>query len=180
MHPQLSTIVDEFVAAQERLHRFAASLSPADWTRRPDPKAWSPAECVEHLNLTARVFVPMLEGALAEARGLGAPAPRRYRRGVVGWLLWKTMPPPVRFKVPTSAAFVPGADRPPAELLADFDRLQQDQIRLTRAADGLPFDRVTVPSPFNAKARYSAFAALSILPRHQERHIWQAERAAGR
>lgn len=178
MQPQLKVLVDEFQAAQARLHRLAGTLTPDQWNRRPRPRTWSPAECVEHLNLTAQSFIPLLETALAEARQLRAPAPTRYRRGFVGWLLWKTMPPPVRFRVPTAQSFVPGADRPPAELLAEFDRLQEEQLRLTRESDGLPIDRVTVPSPFNAKARYNAFAALSILPAHQERHIWQAERAA--
>lgn len=177
MHPQLSAIVDELVAARSHLHRFAATLTPDQWTRRPSPRSWSPAECVEHLNLTARAFLPPLERAIAEARALGTPAPGRYRRDLMGWLLWKTMPPPVRLKLPTAASFVPNADRPPAELLAEFDRLQEEQIRLAREADGLAVDRVRVPSPFSAKASYNAFSALSILPRHQERHIWQAERA---
>jgi hypothetical protein len=179
MHPQLAAIVDEFTAAQANLHRLAARVAPDQWTKRPDPKSWSVAECVEHLNLTARAFLPLLERAIADARALGAPAPARYRRDLMGWLLWKTMPPPVRLRVPTAPSFIPGADRSPAELLAEFDRLQAEQIRLTGAADGLPLQKIRVPSPFNAKASYNAFSALSILPPHQERHIWQAARALG-
>jgi len=177
MHPQLASVVDEFRAAQARLHRFASTIPDDQWVRRPDAKRWSPAECVEHLNLTARAFLPLLEQAIADARKLGAPAPGRYRRDLMGWLLWKTMPPPVRLKMPTSASFIPSAARPRAEVLADFDRLQAEQLRLTEAADGLAIDRVKVPSPFSAKASYNAFSALTILPRHQERHLWQAEQA---
>ena len=92
MHPQLAAIVDEFTAAQANLHRLAAQVAPDQWTKRPDPKSWSVAECVEHLNLTARAFLPLLERAIEEARALGSPAPARYRRDLMGWLLWKTMP----------------------------------------------------------------------------------------
>src|SRR5690606_25861023 len=105
----------------------------------------------------------------------GTPAPRRYRRDFVGWLLWRTMPPPVRMRMKTIPAMVPNAERPAAELLADFDRLQAELIRITEAADGLPIHEVRVASPFNAKVKYNAFSALSILPVHQERHVWQAE-----
>lgn len=180
LHPQLETVIAEFQAAQARLHRLADALPEDRWARRAHPDKWSVAECVEHLNLTARAFLPLLEQAIAEARGLGGAAPARYRRDPMGWLLWKMMPPPVRFRMPTAAAFVPHADRPRAEALAEFDRLQAEQVRLTRAADGLPIDRVKVPSPFDKRASYNAFAALTILPPHQERHIWQAERAAAR
>ena len=177
MHPQLSGIISELQAAQDRLHRLAHGLTSNQWKQRPDPKRWSVAECVEHLNLTSRAFVPPLERAIAEARRLGGGAPARYRRDPMGWLLWKTMAPPVRFRVPTTPAFVPDADRAPEELLAEFDRLQATLIALTRSADGLPIQRTRVPSPFSARTSYNAFAALTILPAHQQRHIWQAERA---
>jgi hypothetical protein len=44
-------------------------------------------------------------------------------------------------------------------------------------AEGLPLHRVKIVSPFNARVRYNLFSALSILPRHQHRHLWQAELA---
>jgi hypothetical protein len=47
-----------------------------------------------------------------------------------------------------------------------------------RAADGLPIDAVKITSPVDARARYNVFAALSIMARHQHRHLWQAEQAA--
>jgi hypothetical protein len=178
MHPQLLDIAGQFRAAQARLHALAGRLAPEQWTRRPEPARWSVAECVEHLNLTGRAYIPLLESALDQARVLGAPAPRRYRRDPIGWLLWRTMPPPVRHRTKTVPAMVPNADRPPAELLAEFDRLQAAQLGLTEAADGLPIQRVRIPSPFGP-VKYNAFSALTILPVHQERHIWQAEQAAG-
>ena len=46
-----------------------------------------------------------------------------------------------------------------------------------RAARGLPIGRVGVVSPFNGRMKYNLFAALSILARHQHRHLWQAEQA---
>lgn len=177
MHPQLRTIESELQAAGERLHRLAARIPPERWGRRPAPERWSAAECVEHLNLTSRAMLPLLDDALGRARALGGGAPRRFRRGVWGWLIWRASQPAARMKSKTGAGFQP-ADAPPvAALLAEFDRLHAAQLATLRAADGLPLHRVAVASPFGPVS-YNTFAALAILAAHQLRHLRQAERAA--
>ena len=62
--------------------------------------------------------------------------------------------------------------------MAEFSRLQSEIIACVRAADGLPIDHVTVRSPFDARVTYNLYSALTLIPRHQERHALQAERAA--
>jgi hypothetical protein len=135
---------------------------------------------VEHLNLTAEAYLALLGDALALGRAMNerAPASRRYRRDPVGWLMWRIAGPPVRRRIKTTSAFVPRADRPPHQLVADFDRLQAAQIRCVAEADGLPLGRLWIRSPFDARVRYNAYSCLTILPRHQQRHLWQAEQVA--
>lgn len=178
MHPQLTAVVDELREALGRLHTLAADVPPERWAERPDPDRWSAGECVAHLNLTTEAYLPVLREALAEARALGKPAPRRYRRDPVGWLLWATMGPPVRVRTKTPARFVPSGARPAAELLGDFERLQAVLIDVVREADGLPLQEVRIVSPFDPRGRYNVYSALTILPRHQHRHLWQAEQVA--
>ena len=131
-----------------------------------------------HLNLTAIGMLPLLRKGLDDARRIGRAAGQHYRRDLVGWLLWRTISRHGRFKAKTIPAFVPSSDRSAQEIMAEFDRLQAEQIAVTREADGLPIDRVKMTSPFNAKVRYNIFAALSSLPRHQHRHLWQAEQVS--
>ena len=88
--------------------------------------------------------------------------------------------PPVRFRVRTTAQFVPTAAEPLSSLLATFDRLQAEQLECLRQADGRPIHRVKITSPFDPRLRYNLYACLTILPPHQERHIWQAERVLER
>jgi hypothetical protein len=181
MHPQLAEIVARFDEAQARLHRLVDALPDERWSARSDPERWSVAECVAHLNLTARAFVPRLTAALDEARALGRPAPSRYRRDAAGWLLSALAGPMPRIggrrigRIRTAAAFVPGGDLPREGVMADFDALQAEQVDLVRAADGLPIDRVRITSPFDARMKYSAYSALVVLPRHELRHVEQAE-----
>ncbi len=66
MHTQLQNILDQFGAAQARLHRLADSLTETRWAERADPARWSVAECVAHLNLFGRAFLPLLRKALED------------------------------------------------------------------------------------------------------------------
>ena len=135
-----------------------------------------------HLNLTARAYLPLLEAALAEARALQRPAPARYRSDLTGAVIAAmTGPLPgfgrMRFgRVRTSPAFVPSGELAKAAVAGEFDRLQDAQIASTRAADGLPLQAVKLASPFDPRVRYNVWACLTMLPRHQMRHLQQAER----
>jgi hypothetical protein len=51
-------------------------------------------------------------------------------------------------------------------------------IACVREADRLPIDRVTLRSPFDARVTCNLYAALTLIPRHQQRHVLQAEHAA--
>jgi hypothetical protein len=177
MHPQLQLIADEFDSATVRLERLAAQVSDADWIVRPGPGRWSVSECIQHLSLTARGYDAAAEQALADARAVGGPSPTRYRRDLAGWLLWRIVTPVPRYRMPTTAPFVPADASPTDPVLAEFARWQEMQQSWVVQADGLPIDRVKLASPFNPRLRYSFYSALTILPRHQHRHLCQAERA---
>src|SRR6059036_233691 len=179
MHPQLQLIADEYRGAERRLHDLVRAIPSERWGRRADPTRWSVAECVAHLNLTSTAYLPLLREAIARARTLGVAAPGRYRRDPVGWLLWRTMGPPVRVRLKTLARFLPSGAVAPAVLVAEFERLQRAQLDLLAQADGLPLSQVRVTSPFNARVRYNLYACFTILPRHQHRHLWQAEQVWG-
>lgn len=180
MHPQLEALSVEFLEALDRLHELARRVPAEEWPHRTDRDRWSVAECVAHLNLTSEACLPLLRQGVAEAATLGGPAPGRYRHSPMGWLLWRTMGPPVRMRVRTTAAFVPASSTSPDTLVADFERHQDALVALVRAGDGLPLDRVRITSPFNARVRYNLYSALAIVARHQHRHLWQAEQVWAR
>lgn len=176
MHPQLEQIADEFHFATARLHALVRTVPAEGWPVRRDPARWSVAECVAHLNLTSAAYVAILREAIDRGKAMaGSRFTGRYRRDFMGWLLWKTMPPPVRMKVKTAAPFVPQSTAPVTELQSEFVHLQDLQLALLAEADGLPLGDITVQSPFNEKVKYNLYSCLTILPSHQHRHLWQAE-----
>lgn len=177
MNAQIGALVDELQAATSGFATLAESTPPEAWRRRPADASWSAAECLAHLNLTSEAYLPEIRAGLEEAKRLGAAAPARFRRDPLGWLLWRSMGPPVRLRMSTAAPFVPAAGQPAAEMLQQFEDFQAEIAGCLREAEGLPIHRVKIRSPFDRRVRYNLFAALSIVPRHQLRHLWQAERA---
>jgi hypothetical protein len=177
MHPQIQLLADEFDAARHRLRDLVKVTPDAYWTRRPDPDRWSMAECIAHLNLTSAACIPVLRAGFSRAALVSHEIPALYRHDLIGWLLWRRTGPPVRFRVKTTASFVPLHDKSLEELFAEFDRYHGEQLACVRDADGLPLAQVKIVSPFRAGLRYNLYSCLSILPRHQHRHLWQAEGA---
>ena len=182
MHIQLTSILDQFDTVQARLHKLGDDLTETRWAERADPVRWSVAECVAHLNLFGRAFLPLLREALEEASNRDEPPPARYRRDFLGWMLSLMMGPVARIgrfrlgAVRTAPEFVPERGLPKAQLIAEFDRLQKEQTGLVREADGRPINRVWVTSPFDQRLRYNLYSTFVILPKHQLRHVVQAER----
>ena len=174
-NPQLLVVTEDYLSALERLRLLDQEVDGERWGLRSQPQRWSVSECVAHLNVTSRFFIPELERAVREARSLGVAPVRRYRRDPVGWLLYKIMPPPVRFRAKAPSRLVPEANVAKDESIREFEQLQEVQVGLLHQVEGLAIDRVKVPSPFNSRISYNLFAAFSILPLHQHRHLWQAE-----
>lgn len=183
MQKQLTKLVESLESAQSKLRSLSDTVSEADWSKHPARDAWSAADCVEHLNLTSRAYVPRLREALESARLMRKPQAKEYHMDFAGRMLAFMMRPMKhigKFKigrVKTTGPFTPRGGQTRQQLLSDFVLLQSDLIRILRSADGLPIDQVKVQSPFG-KMRYNAYSALEIVAQHEHRHLQQAEEAA--
>jgi len=80
-------------------------------------------------------------------------------------------------RVKTTSRIVSQNTAPARGLVTEFERLQAEQLRWVAAADGLPLGSLQITSPFNARLKYNLYSLLTILPRHEHRHLWQAEQA---
>jgi hypothetical protein len=184
LQKQLAEIVQSLESAQSKLRRFTDKLPESAWSRKPGPNQWSAAECIEHLNLTSRAYIPLLRDAVARAGEVPHAPTTHYRHDAPGWFLSKMFGPLRhlgKFKigrVKTTPTFVPKAGGSRTEILSEFVRLQAEMISIVRLSDGLPIDDVKIVSPFGGRLKYGAYSALVIISRHQHRHIEQAKEAA--
>jgi len=181
MHAQIVDVVKAFEHAQERLDRLGDAIPEERWPVRSDPARWSCAECVTHLNLTNAAYVPRIRKAIEEARKLPRIAGGNYKRDMIGTIFAAMVGPLPTFgktrigRVKTTADFVPTGSHPKQLLLAEFKRLQLELMEMVKESDGLPIDKVAITSPYGEKIHYNLYSTYVILPRHEERHIQQAE-----
>lgn len=175
LQPQLERIGLELADARHRAHEIATPLTAELWSTRPTVDEWSVAECLIHLNLTSRAFLPLIRDAISKGRDLKLLGTGPYRRDIVGWFVYWITDPPVRFRINTTAPFVPAGVEPKDRILDTFDMLQEQVAGCVREADGLDLWRLRIISPFNSRLKYNLYSCLRIIPAHQRQHLLQAE-----
>lgn len=186
MNAQLSEILELLESAGSKVDRLVASVTEERWHSRPEPGAWSAAQCLEHLNMTSEAYREPLRRAMEEARALagGVRFEGRHRCDPLGWIMASVVGPAPRVRgkrrgrVKAPAPFLPADDPPRDEVVGGFRRHQAWLSEIVRECDGLPLRRVKVASVFVPSVRYNLYATLLVVARHQHRHLQQAREAA--
>ena len=179
-HLALAPEIEEFRQQFERLSSDAdalvAPLSEEQFTWQPAPGAWSIAQCIEHLNVTARLYLPKLDEAIADniRRGRYGDGPFSY--SWLGRVAVRSMEPPARLKVKTPPAFQPPPSRTRHEIMAAFRAYQVQFVDRLRQANGLDLAAARVSSPASKWIRLPLGSAFALMAAHERRHLWQAAR----
>src|SRR5689334_2451393 len=98
---RLSAIQHQIEEATAQAHRICDAIDENVFKRRPRPESWSIAECLAHLNLTTRAFLPLIEHALETGTKRRIPEAHEYHKDFTGWLICWTLEPPFRIKIKT-------------------------------------------------------------------------------
>jgi len=194
VHLALTPEIDEFRREFERLadeaDLLASGLTDEQFTWNPsaatsDREAaqqplkqarWSIAQCIDHLNVTARLYQPRLDEGIANAirQGLYGEGPFKY-----WWLarmFVRMQEPPPRFRVKTPAAFQPPPARTRREIMAAFRAYQVQYVDRLRQANGLDLARAKVRSPVAAWVYMPLGTGFAAMTAHERRHLWQARK----
>ena len=174
MDPQLARIQTELADVLQRARAVAGPLSDDAWSARPALNEWSVAECLSHLNLTSRAFLPLISKAIDKGRERTRPKNTRHRMDFMGRFLWLTLTIDVPMK--TTEAFVPTRSQPKDVVLSEFGELQNRLTGCLGQAEGLDLGELPIVSPFDARIRYNLYSCFRVLAAHQRQHLRQAER----
>lgn len=176
----LTPEIDAFRRQFEQLSREAdalvAPLTDEQFQWQPAPDAWSVAQCIDHLNVTARMYLPMLDEGIAEAirRGMYSPGPYTYNW--LGRLLVYLVQPSTRLRAKTPRAFQPERGRARPDVMAAFRAYQVQYIDRLRQANGLDLARARVTSPVAGWLRIPLGSGFAMMAVHERRHLAQARR----
>lgn len=177
LHPQLAEILRELDAVVTRVQRLAQETDDREFSARPREGAWSIAECLTHLNLTTQAYLPLIDEARRNGDQRHVVDSYRYRKDILGRLLCWMIEPPSRMKVKTTAPFQPVDPKGKAAVIEEFLALQKGLAERIARAVGRDLNRIRIASPFNERVTYNLYSGLKLLPAHQRRHLFQAERA---
>jgi hypothetical protein len=178
--PEVDAFRKQFEALSADADALVSPLSDAQFAWRPSPDVWSIAHCNDHLNATARTYLPSLDEGIADAirRGMYADGPFQYN-----WIgrvfVWSLEPPP-RFKTRAPAAFLPAPVRSRAEIMAAFHGYQVQFVDRLRQASGLDLARARVTSPAARWLRIPLGSGFALTAAHERRHLWQAKQLTSR
>jgi hypothetical protein len=143
----------------------------------PGQGRWSAAECIAHLNLSNRAYLPLLDSAIEQLREKKASGSGPFHLNWNARLLKYWLEPPSRLRLPTRAPFQPIAVKDPATAMGEFQGIGKILEEKLNSARGFALDRVKLVSPFAEKMKYNAYSAFVLIAAHNRRHLWQAEQA---
>jgi hypothetical protein len=177
--PEVEDFRRQFETLSADADALVAPLSDEQFSWKPAPEAWSVAECLEHLNVTARLYLPALDDGIADAirRGIYGEGPFVY--GLVGRLAVRSMEPSPRFRVKAPKAFRPAAPGARHEVMAAFRAYQLQYTDRLRQAHGLDLARARIASPVVRWIRLPLGCGFAMMTAHERRHLAQARRVTG-
>ncbi len=176
----LGPALDEFRSQFEHISADAdalvAPLSDEQFAWQPAPDVWSVSQCLDHLNATARQYLPAMDEGVAEAirRGLYGAGPYSYNW--VGRLMVYLNQPPPRLRASAPKAFQPEPGRSRHNVMAAFRAYQVQYVDRLHQANGLDLARARIASPVVRWVRMPLGSAFAMTLAHERRHLAQARR----
>lgn len=173
--------IDALLAALRETTRRAETLfagkSAEQLSASPGGKGWSAAQCLAHLNLTNRAYLPLIDACLEELKRQNLQGDGPFKMTWNARLLNWWLEPPSRLRLPTAPFAEPAGQLIPSQVLAEFDQVNEQVARQLDASHGYALDRVEMVSPFSKGMQYNVYSAFVLIPTHNRRHLWQASRA---
>ncbi len=146
------------------------SLDQLRW--RPNPRRWSIAECLDHLDKVLAHYLPKIDEAIAQARpqngaaAFSSPLDWTEREALL------RVEPPAVIRIPRRPTITPPVDLD--SLIEQFPRIRDRYSQSVRRAGGLDLARILLREPIHPVI-HSLGGVILLMAAHDRRHIWQAE-----
>jgi hypothetical protein len=179
----LDSFLEQLSAIRREANALTSDLGDAAFAWSPEPGVWSAAEIVQHLNVSARLYLDALAHALSGSRTRGLTDRGDYRHSLVGGWFARSLEPPPRLRLRAPKVLRPAAERRPADraaLLATWRAVHDELEERLREAAGLDLRRTRVVSPISSLVRMNAGDAFLVLLAHERRHLFQLRRLRDR
>ncbi len=176
----LAAILRSLEESDREARSLLAELDEERFNWRPDARSWSVAQCLDHLNVGARLYVEPIRKALEAARLKGVLRRGPIQPGALERWFIRTMEPPPRRRLPAPSKIVPAARKSRDEVGEEWTRVQEQVRSLLNEAAPLDLNRTRFVNPFLPLVRFSVGTGFLVIETHERRHLWQARQVVAK
>jgi len=174
--PEIDDFRRQFEGLADTADALVAPLADEQFAWQPRAGAWSIAQCIDHLNATARFYLPRLDDGIGSAIRQGMYADGPFKYWWIARVFVSSLEPPPRPRVRTRAALEPPPIRRRHDIMAAFRAYQVQYVDRLRQANGLDLARARVHSPVLKWVVMPLGTGFAAMAAHERRHLWQARR----
>ena len=177
--PSSNQIIKDCIkSTQENIERVKKSfthLSDIQFNWKPHPDSWSVGECLSHLVNSNNLYLNKIENIL-NSFPTGSEKNFTYKQSFMGKLITKGVNPANVRKAKTFKVFFPDKSEVQKNIIYEYVKSSEKLIELVGKMRHLDLKKIKLSSPVNVLIRLNLGDPLIIIPKHDERHINQAER----
>lgn len=173
MNAELQGYADQLLSVRRDAVGLMSGLSDVQFDWQPTPGRWSMAGCFDHLNKSARGFIPKIDAAIAKAQseGLKSNGPFAYS-AFERWAI-RNNDAPAKRKFRAWKKTLPAPNLSLDQVRSEFVRWQDELAKRLQEADGLDLQRAKEPFPiWPLKGSIGFFIQMMLA--HERRHVYQA------
>ena len=177
---ELQSLLDQVDACEQSASQLVESLDDATLNLTTPSGGWSAAQCLAHLTLMNDFYLRGWREAVDERQARGRSTFNGLHPTPLGRWFARSMEPPVKMKAKAVAAVTPPSMIPRAGLVQAYKASHDVYRGLVGAAANVDVNRVVGANAILPWVKMRLATVLLIIPAHDRRHLWQAERAAHR
>ena len=159
----------------ERAKKSFAHLSDIQLNWKPHPDSWSVGECLSHLVNTNGLYLNKIEN-IFNLLSTGSKKNFNYKQRFIGKLIAKAVDPTNLRKTKTFKVFFPDMSDVQINIIDEYVKSSEKLIELAGKMKHIDLQKIKLSSPVNIFIRLNVGDPLIIIPKHDERHLNQAER----
>ncbi|MEW6652472.1 MAG: DinB family protein [Bacteroidota bacterium] len=167
-------MVSHFEKIKEIVVKLFKDVSVEEFNKRQHQKQWSAAECIEHLNNAAQIYlsnIPKLPKRssvlIDEETKISARLFAKIFIGISG--------PKVKVKIKSPKSMMSQESDYGKDIIDDFLALQDEFLKILVSVDSGEMKRIKVPLPAFELKRFNLGEVMMLTIAHELRHIAQAE-----
>ena len=176
-------VIDQLIADTEAINHIVKNefqpLSVEQLNHRPAPGKWGINHCLEHLNISLRLYLRNIKRVLEKSKTNSWLAKDTYSSGWLGNMAVNGLLPKsngvIKLKMPTLKGWDPGKDAPEnPNALPVFLELSNSLINLLNQARKYDLGKAKVPTSLPL-LQFKLGDSLRFIMAHNKRHIQQAQ-----